>query len=532
MKTYLCVLAAGFLAGIGTQASGQQPDNSQVYEAFPERVPFDRATRQVEPPVPTSLNMPDAFRVGVNIHELKPLSEADIAVADARAALKYAEVRPGPDRVGIVRATGSTPVSVQKSLVWVREFDLEQKLWTLAIGSPGAYGIRLHFTAFDVGADSAIVYARNDGVLVVRGPYTGTGPDGDGDFWTASLPGDEVFIEVTSPDEPQFQITEIIHFDHDVFGVSDASRDGPPLLDCHLDVNCFGSVDWVARTATGKMNFSDSEGSYGCTGTLLTDLDDETLQPYFLTAKHCLDTQAMVDTLEVTWFYETDTCDGTVPDPLTLPRNVGGTLMATYGENDMTFILLNGDLPEGIGMAGWTSSTSSASYGVHHPKGSWKRVVFLEEPFVGCGTKDPTDYDSYDQTNGLTQSGSSGSGAFNNSGQLAGQLWGICSATTDPDDLSCSNIDNFWAVYGEFEETWSEIGWYLIIGGTLHVDPAGDCLVPYGTVSCPLLSIQDAIDAAWPGVRVKIQAGSYTGPTLFDKPVTLMAMNGDVTIGG
>ena len=73
---------------------------------------------------------------------------------------------------------------------------------------------------------------------------------------------------------------------------------------------------------------------------------------------------------------------------------------------------LAGDLTGGLGLVGWTESTSSAQYGVHHPKGSWKRVVFLEDVVIGCGTKDPTDFDSYDQIDGLTQKGSSGSGAL------------------------------------------------------------------------------------------------------------------------
>ena len=529
MKTYLCILAAVLLTTVGAQASQGRPVSGEIHEAFPETVPFGPLAERADPPLPVSLGRADAFRPGVNIHELSLVSETDIAAADARAAQKYADVHPGPERVGLVRTLEPTALSIRNGSALLTRSTDGREIWTLSVRSPGAYGIRVHFNAFNVGAGSAVVYADGTAGLIVHGPYTGKGPDRDGDFWTPSLPGDRVFIEITGADEPQFEVKEIVHFDSDLFGRDDDG--GPPLLDCHVDVNCYSSVDWDAQRATGKMNFSDSEGSYTCTGTLLTDLDDETVQPYFITARHCLHTQAMVDTLEVTWFYETDTCNGTVPHPATLPRSVGGTLMDTYNENDMTFILLDGDLPPGIGLAGWTSSTSSASYGVHHPKGSWKRVVDLADVVIGCGSKDPTDYDSYDQVDGLTQKGSSGSGAFTSSGQLAGQLWGVCSATTDPDDLSCSNIGNFWAVYGEFETSWSEIGWYLIIGGTLHVDPAGDCLVPYGTAACPLLSIQDGVDRAWKGVRVKIQAGSYSNPTYFDQPVTLMAMNGIVTIG-
>ena len=98
------------------------------------------------------------------------------------------------------------------------------------------------------------------------------------------------------------------------------------LLDCHLDVNCFTSdVHEVVKNATGLMSFN---GGYSCTGTLLTDNDGETWMPYFITARHCLSTQAEVDTLEVTWGYETDFCeDDGFREGLGALRGVHGTII-------------------------------------------------------------------------------------------------------------------------------------------------------------------------------------------------------------
>ncbi len=529
MKAAVGVFTAALLTALAGARGTPEPDPG-IHKAFPMIVPDGGPSLAIEPPPPVSLNLEDAFRVGINIHNLGSVSNATIAEADRRAAEKYAHVYPGPERVGITRAVGPA-LTIADALP--AEARHGETVWTLAIRSPGADGIRLHFADFDVGEGSGLVYSTSESGIIVRGPYAGTGPDRDGDFWTASLPGDEVFVEFNGIREPRFEIAEIIHLDRSPADPVD-ERGGPDLLDCHLDVNCHDDdVYWVAKMATGRMSFSDGTNSYSCTGTLLNDLDNETIVPYFLTARHCLHTQAEVDTLEVVWNYQTATCDdeASVPSYWSLPRNVGGLHLRSYDENDMEFMRLAGDLTGGLGLVGWTESTSSAQYGVHHPKGSWKRVVFLEDVVIGCGTKDPTDFDSYDQIDGLTQKGSSGSGAFNGSGQLAGQLWGICSATTDPDDLSCSNIDNFWAVYGEFEESWSKIGWYLIIGGTMYVDPAGTCGIPMGTASCPHLTIEDGINAAWEELRIKIQAGTYSGPLTYDKPLTFMAMNGIVTIG-
>jgi hypothetical protein len=158
--------------------------------------------------------------------------------------------------------------------------------------------------------------------------------------------------------------------------------------------------------------------------------------------------------------------------------------------------------------------------------------VFLDSVTIGCPIVDPTDFDSYDMPDGLTQKGSSGSGAFNWSGQLAGQLKGICSATTDPDNLSCSNIGNFWSVYGEFDTTWERIDRYLTIGGTMRVGTmGGGCLVPWGSSDCPFPEIWMAVESAWADLRIKIEAGSYPELLTIDKPMMLLADGGPVTIG-
>lgn len=409
--------------------------------------------------------------------------------------------------------------------------DKGRDVWTFSVRSPEAYGIRIHFTDFEVGDGSVLVYSFGDSGTIVRGPYTGSGPDGDGDFWTASLPGDEVFVEATGTDEPLFEIVEVIHFDQDLYAFDGESRED--VFACHLDVNChMNEVAASAKNATGQMNFlCDDNTCHVCTGTLLNDNDSETTAPYFLTARHCLNTQAEVDTLEVVWNYETDSCNGTVPNYATLPRNVGGTHLKSYDENDMELIWLGGSLPGTVALAGWSTSTTTGQYGVHHPKGSWKRVVFFDHTGAECPWFDPWDYDSYDMTDGLTQGGSSGSGVFNSAGQLTGQLWGVCTAST-LDDMDCSNVDDFWAVYGQFETTYDEISWFLGIGGTFHVDGAYTGAWEFGTEANPFRAIQSALDVAWDGMRIKIQAGSYPELLTIDQEVKVVASGGTVTIGG
>jgi len=423
--------------------------------------------------------------------------------------------------------------------------DLEEgrKLWTMKVASPGAYGIRLHFTQFDVGASSLIVYAYDEqGALVAEGPYSGKGPERDGDFWVPSLPGAEAFVEVAGEEEPRFTVGEIMHFDRDPHCLNDEDCASPAigLLPCHLDVNCYlNDISLNAKSATGKMVFlCDGTGACSiCTGTVINDNDDDTRVPYFLTARHCLSTQAEVDTMEVYWEYETDICDedgGTAPPfPGTLQKSVGGTRVTSYDENDMTFIRLH-SVPPGTMYAGWTTATSVGTYGIHHPKGSYKRIVFLDDVGAcgaGCWCEDSTDFDYYDRIDGLTQPGSSGSGVFNSSGQLAGQLKGVCSAYHEADDMTCDNLRDFYNLYGEFETTYGRIARYLHIGGTMHVDWDPNPFIQDGTPAFPYATVGQAHAAAWEGLRIKIRSGAYEENITLDKEVTLVSDGGVVTIG-
>ncbi len=541
IATFLASLPVLLLLAPIARAQEDPTDTKVIHEAFPAPM-VPKPVTAAAAPTPASAERTDAFQPGVNVHELVRVTAEEIAQVEQRMAAKYGSIDVAPPRIGLRRTIDTGPLSVQDGSAKVTELGTFEKLWTMKVRSPGAYGIRLHFTDFDVDESSVLVYAyTRTGQLVVEGPYTQQGPQRDGDFWTPTLPGDEAFVEITGRTEPRFRIEEVIHFDHDLNGEATESAldDGPPLLECHIDVNCH--LDWInvhAKNATGRMAWCDETGACGsCTGTILNDKDDETRVPYFITARHCLSTQAEVDTLEVYWQYETDFCDldgGTPPVyPGTLPKSVGGKLLNTYGENDMTFIRLNDSW--GYTFAGWTTDTSVGAYGIHHPKGSHKRIVFVSDVGVcvdNCWCHDATDYDYYDMIDGLTQPGSSGSGVFNWNGQLAGQLRGKCTAYHDSGkDLTCSNLDDWALVYGEFESSYDRISRYLNIGGTMYVDWETQSLIQNGTAAFPYATVGQAHNGAWDTLQIRIKPGDYPENITVDKAVTLMADGGVVTIG-
>lgn len=223
---------------------------------------------------------------------------------------------------------------------------------SLAIRSPAARAIRLHFTGFNAGAASVLVYT-NDAQwgMVSRGPFAGKGPESDGDFWTATVPGDTAYVEIVGDELPQVSISDVFHWEVDPD--SGECKGGQPGS-CHLNAMCF-PINPVVRDAVGTIRVVTA-----CSGTVLNDLDDETVVPYFLTADHCgITSQSLVDMMEVVWFWQSNSCDDAdLPAFFALPRSVGGTLIVTTGQSDATFIRLH-SVPAGVGLVGWTTETSA-----------------------------------------------------------------------------------------------------------------------------------------------------------------------------
>lgn len=519
-------LAGGFALIVSISAA---PAQKIIHEAFPEAAPT--ALPQPPPPVPLSLQLYGAAVKNQAVFELPPLSPEEVQAADRAAAADNCCGQQGPTRVALTRALGPAPLAFAEGASRRRSAD-GRSVWTLSVRSPGALATRLRFTNVHLGAGTLLVYSIRDWQAIVRGPFTSSGPDQRVEFWSPSLPGDTVIIEVSGTDDFQLDLAEILHFDSDLAGQAGGRT---KELSCHIDVMC-RSVNVQARDAVGQMNFVKDGGGFVCSGALLTDYDPDTRMPYFLTAYHCLHEQPEVDSLEVVWLYQTSGCGGALPDYWTLPRNEGGVLLAnseTWTGNDMTFVRLNGAVPTGVTTAGWTTGYSDTSYGIHHPDGSWKRVTYYDDSSVlsmpTCLVWHPDHYHFVKSTSGTMEGGSSGSPLLNASGQVMGQLYGHCGVVTD---ITCSTSrDNWRAIYGEFEETFSNIRYWLELGGTLYVDAASPSFPGNGLSTLPYRMVLFANNAAWDGCRIKIRPGFYLETATFNKKLTIMADGGPVTIG-
>jgi hypothetical protein len=345
----------------------------------------------------------------------------------------------------------------------------------LIIKSSGASGIGVHFRSFALaGGEEVYVYgAAADSI--VFGPYTNKGPWGSGEFWSGTIAGDTAVIEFytrTGESGKAFEIFEISH----IFAALDwrLRSPEPDVLYCEVDASCYGDVE---KNAVGRMVVNDN-GVFVCTGTLLNDrAQDRT--PYFLTASHCVSTQAVAQTVEVYWFYQTTSCNsGVLRSWVHSPP--GANLLATQSSNDFSLLRLLNNAPGGAVFSGWTSaaqSTGTSVFGLHHPGPDYPPYIpsYLRR---SSGTIMSTNDNCPDTglangygiawTSGTAEPGSSGSGLFaSNSHQLVGVL------SCGPIPATCNNP---WASYSKFANFYLQIqpyiyppsGWTLIATGDFN----------------------------------------------------------------
>ncbi len=385
------------------------------------------------------------------------------------------------------------------------------RLWRLQVTSPGARALRIHFQDFDAGKGSVWVHAA-DGQ--VDGPHSGRGMWGDGDFWSDIVFGDSATIEYRpDSEEPPaqaapFRIAAVSHIrnvpgliggddsparaaeaksptgnpsERLVAAEAQSLSSGPPSpashtkpAPCHQDVSCHSDF---SREATGvaHIQFENENGSMVCSGALLID-SHRTFIPYFLTAAHCINTDAEARSLIAYWSYRTQTCNGTPPSRSSVPRTNGAHLLATMdgglctdedGEEkictdrggDATLLRLEENPPGRRFFMGWDpnpQSVGTSVTGIHHPAGSHKRISF------GRIASQVGSYHRVSWSQGRVEPGSSGSPLLKGKGfEGAGIVIGILSFGEQQDEHEDICLTNPRAGYMKFSDFYPRIRRFL-----------------------------------------------------------------------
>lgn len=250
---------------------------------------------------------------------------------------------------------------------------------------------------------------------------------------------------------------------------------------CEVDVAC--DSGWInVGNGVARMLFSDGAdgGSYLCSGTLLNDRINSGM-PYFLTARHCISTQAAASTLQTFWFYRANACGSNVLNANTKTLPGGARLLYTTPTTDSTFLQLVGMPPAGATFQGWSTDTVLTGTdvgGVHHPAGDVQKrslgkitgygICNLIAGFTSYSCSSSTNaadpqsaYLNVNFTSGITEGGSSGSGLFvtsNGSRYLVGTLTGGSSSCDAGSSKANDNYGRFDRVYKAALYQWLDAG--------------------------------------------------------------------------
>jgi len=348
-------------------------------------------------------------------------------------------------------------------------------VWSVAAESPSATALRVHFTNFSLPANTEMYIYNQNGQAF--GPYTGKGPNGTGDFWTHTVTGDVVFVQLRhfgsisagALHNIDFVIEDVAHLGKNFlvpflqqpeqFEKSICSFNA----ECIEDAQCYSSGTWSkiddVRTAIAHMQFVSGAYIYICSGGLMADTDDSTEIPYFLTANHCISKSTEASSLECFWRFWTSSCNGACYDPVgSVPRTLGADIVQHSRKSDYCLLQLREAPPSGSTFLGWTSDEVAYAnnyelFRISHPSGA-PQAFSKHEVDADTGTCRSWPRGGWIYSTdviGATEGGSSGSPVLNAAGQVVGQLSGACGYNLNDvcDSASNSTVDGAFAAYYE-----------------------------------------------------------------------------------
>ena len=361
-------------------------------QAEPARRPID------ETPVPQAEAEPDN-RAPALIIELPP-PEPSKPTSEPPA------VTPQPDKVGIHRPVPEA---------WQGQ-DIGPALaqGPVDVISRGAQDIRVLLTV-TLPPGSNVVFSQPGGPAVhtVEADEL-SGPDAR--FWSPVIEGEALRVTLAGASSGAVVIIERI-----AHGNAGNDLPQPHATDCtsHIDAVCReDDLPDNQLDAIAYVRFERSEGSYACSGALLND-QTGSFEPYVLTARHCIDSSAVAETLSVRWFYRHKYCGGRTFDERSTWTHGGGDLLADSASDDMVLVLLRDDPPRGVLHSGWSISEVGRDVAIHvlsHPNYSDTKYTAgrtgSQQPTKVKGLPVKVNTVAINITEGALEGGSSGGGVF------------------------------------------------------------------------------------------------------------------------
>ncbi len=507
----------------GSSAWGQAPFMDNAVK--PLRV------KAVAQPAPRSLEKTELFDQ-TNLVETPRLNVQQLLAEDA------GRTRLGPLRIGVTQQF--SPVSTRENGKWTTLPDGGQ-IWTAWFRAPGALSIRLRLTPWPPAAGAQlIIYNSEDGTQVRQMDAARAGRT-SGEFWTPPVFNDEVRLEYYLPDgiDPGstntfFSVDAISNQYRPMPGTASTDDLQPVELDCHLNISCY--TEWQTQAdGVGALTYisSPEEGQFFCSGAMYNRVPQD-FTSLFATARHCGGSdgwsQSEAESAIVFWFYQTPSCNGTPPDPSTLPSTSGVAVLAVDSNTDYTLLGLESDVPGGVEYEGWDAgywADNEPATGIHHPRGTHRRITF------GTKTDDVTSCIPAQawrvyiaDGDGEIEPGSSGSPIFDSGHRVRGVASCASWSCTSDDTTDYGRFDTAFSVLEPFIYRNDEVEWDAYINESYTGTEKGTMSQPFNTVLEGIFAVRKSTDYS-----VYIEGGSYDESLVIDTPMTLRGRNGIVSIG-
>ena len=446
----------------------------------------------------------------------------DLAVQEQEARTVF----PGPKLVGMVMPVFAVvdlaPVnlevlSTEPKLLdtgAIRSVDDGGFVWTTAVRSEGAQSVRVHISDMSLPMNTELFVYSAEGQA--HGPYAGTGPNDTGEFWTPSVNGSELFVQVrhygiaVQADliSTWFIIDQIGHIDPSAVELGAVGEYGIGSrcygAECVENASCYEAETSLlggAESAVAHYQFIKRPYIYMCSGGLLADSDTGSEIAYFLSANHCVSKQKDANSAEFFFDYAKP-CGIDCGDPEVdagLKITGGAEILSTSSTSDYTLMTIKAGVPAGRVFLGWTNAEIAFTNGaglfrLSHPSGGPLSYSThgVDTAKGTCSSWPRGDWIYSTDTLGATEGGSSGSPVLNAAGEVVGQLSGGCGTNIGED---CDTVNNA-TVDGAIARYYDQVSQWLGDGGggepTCTDDPTlcavdeiccgGQCVVP---PTCP-----------------------------------------------
>jgi lysyl endopeptidase len=360
--------------------------------------------------------------------------------------------------------------------------------WTTAVESGNATALRVHLTDFSLPPNASLYIYNTEGEAF--GPYTHLGPNKNGDFWTNTVFGSVVYLQLHCSGSISREDIHAIHFKIAGVGCLGSKfllpfRQNPreddenlsyPAYHCSYNAPCvedarcidgstFPAIEYV-RYGVAFMQWVSGPYIYMCSGGLLSDLVPETQIPYFLTANHCISTDSEAQSLECYFRYWNPYCHAPCISSEIYPSTLGAKFLSGSKTNgDYTLLVLSQDPPAGSTFLGWDTAPVAFYHLVDlfrlsHPKGApqaFSRHI-VDTTLKTCKGLPRGRFIYSNTVIGATEYGSDGAPVVNIYGLVVGHFSGNCVYKEyDP-----CNYETYATLDGAFASYFPEISKWLI----------------------------------------------------------------------